>query len=94
VPISGAIAAHAGYVKRGEVCDDELLEHQIEEDVDDWKVAIREVMRSVNAGWQTVSIWSMENIEGKRRYCKYCVATKNAQVAKVRLIYDHNGSPE
>ena len=93
VPIFGTIAMHAGYVKSGGIAEHELLGYEIEGMKDGEKVAIREVAKSVYSGWETVTLWGFEEVLGERRYCKYCVTTKDEKTATARLVYDYKGVP-
>lgn len=93
VPIFGTIAMHADYVKAGAIAEEELLGYEIEGMKDGEKVAIREVTKSVHSGWETVTVWGFEEVQGERRYCKYCVTTKDEKTATARLVYDYRGVP-
>ena len=93
VPIFGTIAMHADYVKAGGIAEDELLGYEIEGTKDEEKAAIREVAKSVYSGWETVTVWGFEEVQGERRYCKYCVTTKDEKTATARLVYDYKGVP-
>ncbi|KAG6353645.1 hypothetical protein INS49_005353 [Diaporthe citri] len=90
VPIFGAMSMKASYVSRAEVSEEATLGREIEDPVGgDGRVAIEERSGGVNTGWQTVATWGFEEVNGERRFCKYCITTKGDQKAEARLVYDY-----
>ena len=97
VPIFGAMSMRAQYVTMGEVGQDELMGHEIEQpDVADGRVGIKEMTEGVNTGWKTTAVWVFEKADGEtghRRFCKYCTTTKGEQRVQARLVYDYRVTP-
>nr|QJY30859.1 hypothetical protein [Discosia rubi] len=94
VPIFGAMSMRAQYVSSVEVSSEDVLGREIEKPIaSDDRVGIKEVTEGVNTGWKTTALWGFERINGERRFCKYCITTKEGQNVQARLVYDYKALP-
>lgn len=94
VPIFGAMSMRAHYVSMAEVSEEDLMGHQIERtEATDERIGIKEITKGVNTGWKTTAIWAFEEVNGERRFCKYCTTIKEDGKVQVRLVYDYKPLP-
>lgn len=90
VPIFGAMSMRAAYANAADVTEDDALGRNVERPISgDERIGIREVAKGVHTGWSTTSLWAFEKVDGERRFCKYCITTKEDQKAQARLVYDY-----
>ncbi|KAI6443883.1 hypothetical protein MCOR17_011323 [Pyricularia oryzae] len=92
VPIFGAMSMRAVYVPMSEITKEDTMGNIIEEpSTTDKRVALKEMTEGVNTGWKTTALWAFQEIDGERRFCKYCTTTKGEGEEKVqaRLVYDY-----
>lgn len=90
VPIFGAVSMRANYVSAADISKEDTMNYEIERPIfTDDRIAIREMTVGVNTGWEATTLWGFQQVNGERRFCKYCTTTKGDQKVQVRLIYDY-----
>ncbi|TLD09210.1 uncharacterized protein PgNI_07972 [Pyricularia grisea] len=95
VPIFGAMSMKAVYVPMAEVSTEDIMGQVIEQpSATDDRVAIKEMTEGVNTGWKTTALWAFQEIDGERRFCKYCTTTKGEEKVQARLVYDYKATSE
>ncbi|KAI9768102.1 MAG: hypothetical protein M1840_005136 [Geoglossum simile] len=87
VPIFGHVTVRARYTSFSSI-EDAVLRERLEP-TDGAEVAIEEIIRSAENGWESHAVWGFEEIDGKRHYTRNSVTEKGEERMSVRVVYDY-----